>query len=50
MKRLTLPAAGFEKYAKRMRRAVFPDGMERVVPWGGLYALIEPVYPKAVPL
>jgi len=46
MKQLTLAAAGFERYAKRTRRAVFLAEMERVVPWSTLCALIEPFYPK----
>jgi IS5 family transposase len=55
-KQMTLAASGFEKYAKTTRRAQFLAEMERVVPWGELCALIEPVYPKgeggrpAVPL
>src|SRR5215469_3869074 len=46
MKQLTLGAVGFERYAKTTRRAVFFAEMERVVPWSGLCALIEPFYPK----
>ena len=46
-KQLTLMSTGFEKYAKTTRRAQFLADMERVVPWGELCALIEPVYPKA---
>lgn len=55
-KQMTLSGSGFEKYAKTTRRARFLADMERVVPWGELCALIEPVYPKgeggrpAVPL
>jgi len=47
MKQITLAAAGFERYAKTTRRAVFLGEMERVVPWPGLCGLIEPFYPKA---
>jgi hypothetical protein len=47
MKQMTLAAAGFERYAKTTRRAVFLAEMERVVPWPALYGLIEPFYPKA---
>src|SRR5204863_9108192 len=43
---LTLATAGFERYAKRTRRATFLAEMERVVPWSALCALIEPFYPK----
>jgi IS5 family transposase len=46
MKQLTLATAGFERYAKTTRRAVFLAEMERVVPWSALLALIEPFYPK----
>jgi len=46
-KQMTLMSTGFEKYAKTTRRAQFLADMERVVPWGELCALIEPVYPKA---
>ena len=46
MKQLTLATAGFERDAKRTRRAVFLGEMERVVPWSALRALIEPFYPK----
>jgi IS5 family transposase len=46
MKQLTLAVAGFDRYAKPTRRAVFLAEMERVVPWSALRALIEPFYPK----
>src|SRR6186997_3057859 len=46
MKQLTLATVGFERYAKTTRRAAFLGEMERVVPWSGLCALIEPFYPK----
>ena len=46
MKQMTLATAGFERYGKTTRRAVFLAEMERVVPWSDLCALIEPVYPK----
>jgi IS5 family transposase len=39
--------AGFERYGKTTRRAVFLAEMERVVPWPALCGLIEPFYPKA---
>jgi len=38
---------GFERYSKKMRRALFLEEMEQVVPWAELCALIEPVCPKA---
>ena len=40
-------ANGFERYAKKTRRAEFLEEMELVVPWAELVALIEPHYPKA---
>lgn len=40
-------AAGFEKHAKRTRRAEFLAQMDVVVPWRELCAEIEPFYPKA---
>jgi len=43
---MTLATAGFERYGKTTRRAVFLAEMERVVPWSALCGLIEPVYPK----
>ncbi len=46
MKQKTLATLGFDKYTKTTRRAVFLGEMDRVVPWGELCALIEPVYPK----
>jgi hypothetical protein len=46
MKQATLATAGFERYGKTTRRAVFLGEMERVVPWAALCGLIEPVYPK----
>lgn len=47
MKQTTLATAGFDKYAKTTRRAVFLSEMDRVVPWSALCQLIEPHYPKA---
>ncbi|MET1082387.1 MAG: IS5 family transposase [Burkholderiales bacterium] len=46
-KQMTLASTGFEKYAKKTRRAQFLAEMDRVVPWAELCALIDPVYPKA---
>ena len=39
-------ANGFERYAKKTRRAEFLEEMELVVPWAELVALVEPHYPK----
>ena len=48
MKQRTLAmTTGFERYSKKTRRAAFLEEMEQVVPWAGLCALIEPVYPQA---
>jgi IS5 family transposase len=44
-KQLTL-GAGFEKYAKRTRRAQFLSDMERIVPWRERCELIAPAYPS----
>ena len=43
----TFAASGFETYRKPTRRERFLAEMERVVPWGELCALVEPVYPKS---
>jgi hypothetical protein len=43
MKQKTLATLGFDKYTKTTRRSVFLAVLERVVPWGELCALIEPV-------
>ena len=42
----SLATAGFEAYRKRTRRDEFLAQMNAVVPWAGLCALIEPVYPQ----
>ncbi len=47
MKQQTLAEGGFEKFAKKTRRATFLEEMNRVVPWRELCELIEPHYPKA---
>jgi transposase, IS5 family len=39
--------SGFERYAKKTRRARFLEEMEEVVPWQELCALVEPHYPRA---
>ena len=46
MRQLTLVAqTEFEKYGRKTKRERFLDGMEQVVPWVELQALVEP-YPK----
>lgn len=47
MRQMTFAASPFEPYRKPTRRERFLAEMDRVVPWGELCALIEPVYPKA---
>ncbi|MGH8197299.1 MAG: IS5 family transposase, partial [Steroidobacteraceae bacterium] len=42
----TFAVTSFEKYRKSTRREEFLAQMNRVVPWGKLTALIEPVYPQ----
>src|ERR1700726_4258384 len=37
----------FEKYARKSRRELFLEEMEKVVPWSGLEALVLPHYAKA---
>ena len=39
--------SGFEKYARKSRRELFLEEMEKVVPWSGLEALVRPHYVKA---
>lgn len=47
MRQQTLAAqVGFEKYARKSRRELFLEEMERVVPWAQLEGLVEPHYPK----
>ena len=41
----TFAELNFERYRKPTRREKFLARMDRVVPWGKLTALIEPVYP-----
>ena len=38
--------SGFEKFARKSRRELFLDEMDKIVPWSGLVALVEPHYPK----
>ena len=38
--------SGFEKFARKSRRELFLEEMDKIVPWGGLVALVEPYYPK----
>jgi transposase, IS5 family len=47
MKTQTL--AGFDRYGKTTKRAVFLAQMDKAVPWRDLCALVEPVYPKPGP-
>src|SRR5260370_16879737 len=48
MRQRTLASqVGFEKYGRKSRRELFLDGMEQVVPWSGVQALVAPHYAKA---
>jgi IS5 family transposase len=48
MRQLTFASQpSFEKYARKSRREEFLSGMEVLVPWSELEALIAPFYPKA---
>jgi IS5 family transposase len=47
MKQQTLATAnGFERYARKTRRALFLEEMEQLVPWAQLCRLIGPHYPR----
>ena len=46
MKQMTLATAGFERYRKTTRRAVFLSEMDKVVPWPALCRKVAPFYPK----
>jgi transposase, IS5 family len=37
---------GFEQYARKSRRELFLEEMERIIPWTRLTGLIQPHYPK----
>ena len=39
--------SSFEKYGRKSKREQFLDEMNKVVPWAGLLALVQPHYPKA---
>jgi hypothetical protein len=39
--------SSFEKYGRKCKREQFLDAMNKVVPWAGLLALVDPHYPKA---
>jgi IS5 family transposase len=47
LKQATFSSAGFDRYAKTTKRALFLAEMDQVVPWSDLCGLIEPFYPKA---
>lgn len=38
--------SGFEKFARKSRRELFLGEMDKIVPWGGLVALVQPHYPN----
>src|SRR5271163_3334695 len=39
--------ASFEKYGRKIKRELFLDQMNVLVPWSQLLALVEPYYPRA---
>ncbi len=41
----TLAEEGFERYRKPTRREQFLEGMDQIIPWAELAAVIEPFYP-----
>ena len=46
MKQMTFADAEYAGKRKQTRKELFLIEMDRVVPWKGLIALIEPHYPK----
>ena len=48
MRQKTFAEGSFERYRKRTRREQFLEEMDKVVPWQGLCALVEPVYPNGL--
>ena len=44
-KQMSFANAGFERYSRQTKRAVFLDEMNAIVPWKRLCALIAPHYP-----
>ncbi len=48
MKQMTFADAEYAGKRKQTRKELFLIEMDRVVPWKGLIALIEPHYPKGV--
>jgi len=46
MKQITFADADYAGKRKQTRKELFLIEMDRVVPWKGLIALIEPHYPK----
>ena len=49
MKQRSLSMTGYFDKGKKTRREQFLAEMDKVVPWGRLYGLIEPHYPKGSP-
>lgn len=47
MSQLSFASLAFASKKKRTKREIFLTGMNQVVPWAELEALIEPCYPKA---
>ena len=38
--------SGFERFSRKSRRELFLESMDKIVPWGGLVALVRPLYPN----
>jgi IS5 family transposase len=49
MEQMSFSMTGFFDKGKKTRREQFLAEMDQVLPWGRLYALIEPHYPKGSP-
>ena len=49
MKQISRGSSGFECAAKRACKQIFPEEMERVMPWAERVALIEPHASKSGP-
>jgi IS5 family transposase len=49
MKQQTLAMAGdqhFEQYRRAIKRDVFLQNMDKIMPWQELCAVVQPFYPK----
>lgn len=46
MRQRTLADDGFERFREPTRRELFLDEMEQIIPWRGLWEVINPFYSK----